>query len=187
MRKVIVSNLVSLDGFFEGPNKELDWFVVEEEFFYYARDLLRSVDTILFGRVTYEGMASYWPTPDSADNDPTITHKMNNLPKIVFSKTLSKVEWNNSRLVKGDIGEEIPKMKQEPGKDMVVFGSGEIVSALMQLNLIDEYRLIVNPVILGGGNPLFKGLQDKLNLKLLKTKTLNSGVIILYYEPQKKN
>jgi dihydrofolate reductase len=107
---------------------------------------------------------------------------MNNLPKIVFSKTLQKVEWNNSRLVKENIGEEISKMKQQPGKDMVIFGSGSIVSTLMQLALIDEYRIIVNPVVLGNGNPLFKGISDKHNLKLLKTKVLCSGVVILYYQ-----
>src|ERR1700726_4944303 len=107
MRKVILSNLVSLDGFFEGPNRELDWFVVNDEFFEYARELLNSVDTILFGRVTYEYMASYWPTPAAAGNDPVITSKMNNLSKIVFSRTITSVEWNNSRLIKGNVAEEI--------------------------------------------------------------------------------
>jgi dihydrofolate reductase len=182
MRKVIVSNLISLDGFFEGPNRELDWFVVDEEFFDYARDLLRTVDTILFGRVTYQMMASYWPT--TTENDPVITHKMNNLSKVVFSKTLSAVEWNNSSLVKENIAEEISQLKRQPGKDMVIFGSGNLVSTLTQLSLIDEYRIIVNPLILGNGNPLFKDLHDRLNLKLIKTKTLGSGVVILYYEPK---
>ena len=183
MRKVIVSNLVSLDGFFEGPNKELDWFVVEEEFFDFARNQLLEVDTILFGRVTYEMMAGYWP--NTTDNDPIITDKMNSLQKIVFSKTLhpTTTGWNNSILAKENIEEEIKRLKQQPGKDMVIFGSGEIVSSLMRLGLIDEYRVIVNPVILGQGNLLFKGLHDRLNLKLLKTKTLGSGVVILYYEP----
>ncbi len=111
---------------------------------------------------------------------------MNNLPKIVFSKTLQKVEWNNSRLVKENIVEEISTMKQQPGKDMVIFGSGSIVSTFMQLGLIDEYRIIVNPVVLGKGKPLFKGINDKLNLKLLKTKTFSSGNVLLYYEPAKK-
>jgi dihydrofolate reductase len=108
---------------------------------------------------------------------------MNTLQKIVFSKTLPAVEWNNSILVGGNMEEEIKRLKQQPGKDMVIFGSGEIVSSLMRQGLIDEYRIILNPVILGNGNPLFKDLQDKLNLKLLKTKTLGSGVVILYYEP----
>lgn len=187
MRNVIVSNLVSLDGFFEGPNRELDWFVVEKQFFEYAKDLLRSVDTILFGRITYEGMANYWPTAAAQDNDPTITHKMNNLSKVVFSRTLSAVSWNNSILAKGNIAEEIRRMKGEPGKDMVIFGSGSIVSTLTRLGLIDEYRIIVNPVILGNGNPLFKDLKDKLSLRLIKTKALNSGVVIFYYMPVKSS
>src|SRR5450432_241052 len=109
MRKIIVSNLISLDGFFEGPNKELDWFVVEEEFFDFARNQLFEVDTILFGRITYEMMAGYWP--GTTDNDPVITDKMNSLPKVVFSKTLSKVEWNNSRLIKENIAEGVNKLK----------------------------------------------------------------------------
>ena len=108
---------------------------------------------------------------------------MNNLPKIVFSKTLQEVKWNNSRLVKENIAEEISKMKQQSGKDMVIFGSGSIVSTFMQHGLIDEYRIIVNPVVLGNGKPLFKGINDKHNLKLLKTKVLGSGVVILYYQP----
>jgi dihydrofolate reductase len=187
MRKVIVSNLVSLDGFFEGPNKELDWFVVEEEFFDFARNQLLEVDTILFGRVTYEMMSGYWP--NAIDNDPVITDKMNSLQKVVFSKTLRAgdpiaIGWNNSILVKGNMEDEIKRLKQQPGKDMVIFGSGEIVTSLMRQGLIDEYRVIVNPVILGRGNLLFKGLHDRLNLKLLKTKTLGSGVVILYYEPK---
>jgi dihydrofolate reductase len=182
MRKIILSNLMSLDGFFEGLNKELDWFVVEQEFFEFARNQLFEVDTILFGRVTYEMMAGYWP--HTTDNDPVITDRMNNLPKIVFSKTLSKVEWNNSSLVKENVAEEIARLKQQPGKDMVIFGSGKLVSYLTQQGLIDEYRVILNPVILGTGNPLFKDLHDKLDLKLLHTKVLGSGVVILYYEPK---
>jgi len=186
MRKIIVSNLVSLDGFFEGPNRELDWFAVDEEFLEYARTLLTTVDTILFGRITYQHMAAYWPTASGTGNDAFITEKMNNLHKIVFSETLSTVEWNNSTLIKENIVEAILKMKQKPGKDMVIFGSGQIVSAFTQWRLIDEYRIIINPVILGNGNPLFKGLHDKLDLKFLKTQTLGSGIVILYYQPAKK-
>ena len=179
MRKVIVSNLVSLDGFFEGPNKELDWFVVDEEFFEYARDLLRTVDTLLFGRVTYQHMANYWP---SAPVD-EIADKMNNLPKIVFSKTLQKVEWKNSRLVKNNIGEEISKLKQQPGKDMAILGSANLASYLLPLGLIDEYRMILNPVLIGSGNPLFQGIKERLKLKLSGTKSFGSGVVVLYYQP----
>ena len=187
MRKVILSNLVTLDGFFAGPNGELDWHIVDEEFNQYANDLLSKVDALLFGRVTYQLMADYWPAaatnPSTPKSDLEIADKMNNLPKIVFSKTLQEVKWNNSRLVKENIAEEISKMKQQPGKDMVIFGSGSIVSTFMQLGLIDEYRILVNPVVLGNGKPLFTGINDKQNLKLLKTRVFSSGVVILYYQP----
>ena len=186
MRKVIVANLVSLDGFFAGPNGEIDWHNVDEEFNEYAIDLLSSVDALLFGRVTYELMASYWPTPAATENDPIVAGKMNSLPKVVFSRTLEKVEWKNTRLVKGNLAEEISKMKQQPGKDIVIFGSGSIVSALTQLGLIDEYRIMVNPVVLGNGKPLFKGMNDRLNLKLLRTKMFRSGNVMLCYEPARK-
>jgi len=187
MRKVILSNMVTLDGFFEGPNKELDWHIVDEEIKQYANDLLSNVDALLFGRVTYQLMADYWPAaatnPSTSKSDLEIADKMNNLPKIVFSKTLQEVKWNNSRLVKENIAEEISKMKQQPGKDMVIFGSGSIVSTFMQHGLIDEYRIIVNPIVLGNGNPLFKGINGKQNLKLLNTKVFDSGIVILFYEP----
>jgi dihydrofolate reductase len=187
MRKVLLSNLVTLDGFFAGPKGELDWHIVDEEFNQYAIDLLSKVDALLFGRVTYQLMADYWPAaatnPSTPKSDLEIADKMNNLPKIVFSKTLQKVEWKNTRLVKENIAEEISKMKEQSGKDMVIFGSGSIVSTFMQLGLIDEYRIIVNPVVLGNGKPLFKGINDKQNLKLLKTRVFGSGVVILYYQP----
>ncbi|HVC37013.1 MAG TPA: dihydrofolate reductase family protein [Gammaproteobacteria bacterium] len=183
MRRIIVSNLMSLDGFMEGPNGELDWFVVDEEFFGYAREMLGEVDTILFGRTTYQHMAGYWPTPAAAENDPFITEKMNTLPKIVFSKTLQKVEWANSRLAKKALTDEVWELKQQHGKDIVIFGSGSIVSALGQAQLIDEYRLFVNPIILGHGAPMFRQVRDRIRLKLLKTRIFNSGLVGLYYRP----
>jgi dihydrofolate reductase len=187
MRKVILSNMVTLDGFFEGPNKELDWHIVDEEFNQYAIDLLSNVDALLFGRVTYQLMADYWPAaatnPSTPKSDLEIADKINNLHKIVFSKTLQEVKWNNSRLVKENIAEEISKMKTQLGKDMVIFGSGSIVSTFMQLGLIDEYRIIVNPIVLGNGKPLFTGINNKQNLKLLKTRVFSSGIVILFYEP----
>jgi dihydrofolate reductase len=177
MRKVIVSNLVSLDGFFEGPNKELDWHVVDEEFFEYAKDLLRTVDTLLFCAATYELMAAYWPSAPADE----IADKMNNLPKVVFSTTLPKTDWNNSRLVRNNIQEEISNLKQQPGQDMVVFGSASLASFLLQLGLVDEYRVIVNPVLIGGGKPLFTGITNRIRLQLLSTKVFGSGVILLNY------
>lgn len=181
MRKVVVWNLVTLDGYFEGGKGELDWFVVNEEFIEASRDMFKEFDTILFGRKTYRMMEKYWPMAD--DNDPTITHHMNKLPKIVFSKTLAKAEWNNSKIIKENIAEEIHEMKKLPGKDMVIFGSGEIVSFLTNQGLIDEYRIILNPVILGGGNPMFKNINVNVKMNLIKSKKLKSGVMILFYQP----
>jgi dihydrofolate reductase len=183
MRKVIFQMMVTLDGFFEGPMKEIDWHVVDEEFNEYAIDLLNNVDALLFGRVTYELMASYWPTPEAIANDPIVADKMDNLPKIVFSKTLERVDWKNTRLVKEHAAEEISKLKQQPGKDLVIFGSSDLALTLVKHHLVDEFRIMVNPVLIGDGKPLFTGIQSRLYLKLLKTRTLNSGVVILYYAP----
>lgn len=177
MRKLIVSNLMSLDGFFEGPNGELDWHVVDEEFFDYAREMLRSADSILFGRKTYEMMARYWPAAPKDE----IAEKMNTLAKIVFSRTLDKAEWQNSRLVRDDAAQEVATLKKMPGKDMVILGSAKLSLSLLEQGLIDEYRVILNPVLLGKGNLLFQNAAKKLNLKLKNTRMLKSGVALLYY------
>lgn len=182
MRKLILHMVVSLDGFIEGPDKELDWFVDDDEMFKYFQDLLNSVDAMLYGRVSYQRMADYWPAAHDEFAD-----KMNTMPKIVFSRTLERVEWNNSRLIKEDIGEEISKMKKQSGKDLVLFAGADIASTFRQLGLIDEYRLLVTPVVLGNGKPLFQDVKDKFSLKLLKTKTFGSGNVLLCYQPVKKD
>jgi len=178
MRKLFWQMMVSLDGFMEGPNGELDWHVVDEEFNRYVADMLNSIDAILLGRVTYQLFADYWPSSTDAE-----APMMNELPKIVFSRTLQKLEWKNSRLVKDNIAEEIARLKQQPGKDLALFGSANLASSLMRLGWIDEYRFLVNPVVLGGGRPTFKDIKQRTLFKLLKAQTLSSGVIILYYQP----
>jgi dihydrofolate reductase len=181
MRKIIASEMVSLDGFFAGPEGEIDWFVWNDELREYSLGLLGTVDTLLFGRLTYQLMAGYWP--DATEEDPAIKRGMNTLQKIVFSKSLKTADWNNSRLVREIVPDEILKMKQQPGKDMVIYGSGSIVSAFTRLGLIDEYRIIVNPVILGRGKPLFREIGDRLKLKLVRSTTFGSGVVVLTYHP----
>ena len=183
MRKIIVSNLVTVDGYFAGSNGEIDWHLVDKEFNEYAAEMLNSVDTLLFGKTTYDLMAGFWPTKNAIAEPSVIAEAMNSLPKIVFSKTLSHADWNNTKVIKEIDPEEIKKMKQQPGKDMVILGSGTIVDQFTNLGLIDEYRLIVNPVILGKGKPLFKDIDHKIKLKLLKTKTFSSGNVLLYYQP----
>ena len=183
MRKIIVSNLITIDGYFEGINQDLSWFITDNDFFDFAVKQLDEVDTILFGRITYQQMAAFWPDAKADDAAmAAIKEKMNSLQKIVFSKTLENAEWNNSRIITEHITDEIIKLKQQPGKDMVIFGSGTLVSELTHLKLIDEYRLIINPVILGNGNPLFKSINEKVNLRLINMKVLDSGSVIMYYQ-----
>jgi dihydrofolate reductase len=186
MRKVLFFMLISVNGYFEGPDRNINWHNVDEEFNEFAVEQLNTVDTLLFGRTTYELMAGYWPTPAAIAADPVTAEKMNSLPKIVFSKTLSKVEWQNTRLIKEDYIKEISKLKQQPGRDLIIFGSSDLAVTFMEHNLIDEYRIMVNPVVLGGGKPLFKGIKNKLNLKLIRTKTFKSGNVLLYYGPVEK-
>jgi len=188
MRKVIASPFVTLDGFFAGPHGELDWAVGGEEF---DRDLLpellRRVDAIVLGRVTYQELAAYWPFASTEDD--RNAELMNTIPKIVFSKTLSTVEWGkwqNARLVKDDPAETIANLKQQPGRDMAIFGSGGLVSQLAQRGLVDEYQLRVHPVVLGSGKPFFKDLKEQMKLKLLDSRAFPSGVVVLSYQSIKQ-
>ena len=178
MRKVFLFNMVTLDGFFGGPNHEIDWHNVDEEFNEFAIAQLNEVDTLLFGRVTYQLMASYWPTQFAIENDTVVAEKMNDVPKVVFSRTLENVEWNNSRLVKENAAEEITRLKQQPGKDLSIFGSANLAASFIPAGVIDEFRIMVNPVVLGDGNRLFK--DHKLNLSLLNAKTFHNGNVLLY-------
>jgi dihydrofolate reductase len=184
MRKVIQHMMVSLDGFIEGQNGESDWqgYPFDDGMHQYFEELLNSVDVLLFGRVAYEGVVAYWP---SATTDPQF-QRMNDIQKVIFSKTLSKVKWNNARLVKDNIAEEVSEMKQQPGKNMLLNGAS-IGSTFRQLGLIDEYWLIVRPIVLGSGKPLFKDIKDRSSLRLLNAKTLSMGNVLLCYEPQNKD
>lgn len=151
--------------------------MVDDEFFDYAKEMLRAADTLLFGRATYEHMAAYWP-PAPPDE---IADKMNGLPKLVASRTLQQVIWNNSKLIKGNVADEIAELKRMPGKDVVLLGSSILASSLLQEGLIDEYRVILVPLLLGCGSPLFKDIAKKIEFKLEKTRLLKSGVVVRYY------
>jgi dihydrofolate reductase len=189
MRKVVVFMHISLDGFAAGPNGELDWISYDAELEKYAEEVVSTVGAPLYGRVTYQMMESYWPTvltnPTSTKHDLEHAQWVENIPKIVFSKSLERVEWNNTRLIKDNIAEEISKLKQQPGKDLVIFGSPGLTHTFMGLGLIDEYRLTVNPVVLGQGIPLFNNFRGRTDLNLLNAKTFNSGVIALHYETKR--
>ena len=183
MRKILVSMMVTADGFFAGPNGEIDWHNVDDEFNEFAIEQLNSVDTLIFGRVTYQGMASYWPTTDAITDDPIVAGLMNSLPKIVLSRTLETAEWNNTTLEKDDGPAAIARLKQQPGKDMAIFGSGTVVTALTERGLIDEYRIFVNPVVLGSGKSMFSGLTHELKLHLIEARPFRSGNVLLSYRP----
>lgn len=180
MRKLILCVNVSLDGFADHTVA----VHADDELHDFATDLLNTVDTVLFGRVAYQLFESYMPT---APQDPSCTRSMvafarriNAMPKIVFSKTLEKAGWENTRLVRGDLAEEVLRLKQQPGKDLSLTGLS-IASTLMKRGLIDEFWLMVQPVVCGKGKSLFEGLNDRVKLKLIGTKTFNSGVVVLHY------
>ncbi len=182
MTRLIMWNMVTLDGYFEGPNSwEIDWHesVWGEELEQLSLEQLQSAGMLLFGRVTYQGMANYWP---SATGE--VADFMNSIPKVVFSRTLATAEWSNTRLVKSDAQDEVLKLKQQPGKDIFIFGSADLSATLTRDGLIDEYRLGLAPVVLGGGHPLFIPGNGRLALRLLEAKPLKSGCVILRYEPQ---
>lgn len=185
MRKIIVQEMLSIDGFFAGVDGEIDWHVVDAEFNEHAIGFLDTIDTLIFGRITYDLMAGYWPTPEGVKDNALIAAKMNSLAKLVFSRTLEKAEWNNSKVVKEIVAADIRRMKEAPGKNIAIFGSGMIVSALARLGLIDEYCLIVSPVALGKGKTLFADVEEKLKFRLLETKKFKSGNVLLCYESVK--
>ena len=182
MRKVIYSMLVSLDGFIEGPNRELDWPIIDEEFHKFVNDQQSEFDAYLYGRRLYEVM-TYWETADQNLSAPAYELEFARIwqktPKIVFSKTLEQVQ-GNARLVRDNIAAEVAKLKAQPGKNMDL-GGPTIAATFMQLGLIDEYRLFVQPVVLGSGTPFFPALGDTIKLRLIETRTFGSGVVYLRY------
>ncbi|MEI6102992.1 MAG: dihydrofolate reductase family protein [Methanothrix sp.] len=190
MRKIVVFNNVTVDGYFAGPHGEIDWFKVDrdDEYDEFSREQPKSGDLLIFGRTTYELMSSYWPTPDAIKNNPIMAEVMNNIPKIVFSKTLQSVEegprWKNIKLLHEiNLGEMI-RLKEQEGKGIAILGSGTIVQQFANLGLIDECILQVNPVILGAGKNLFADVQ-KMNLNLLEARTFKNGIVWLRYQPIK--
>ncbi|WP_433619359.1 dihydrofolate reductase family protein [Paenibacillus cellulositrophicus] len=188
MRKLVLFLHSSLDGFVEGPNGEMDigWVSYDADLEKLAKEFLNTADTVIWGRGTYQMMHSYWPSvpsnPSASQHELDHAEWIEKTNKVVFSTTLEKVEWNNSRLVKNNVKEEIMNLKQQPGRDMVILGSPRFAHYLMELDLIDEYKITVSPVLIGSGLPLFQGIKEKINLKLIDNKTFDSGAIGLVYQ-----
>jgi dihydrofolate reductase len=184
MRNLFVFNMVTVDGFFEGPTPwDIGWHRVDEEFNEFAIQQLDTMDLLIFGRATYQGMAGYWPSPEAVKNDPEVAARMNGIQKLVFSKTLEKAEWSHTRLIKEVDPQDIRNLKEMPGKDIAIFGSANLTAAFAKHNLLDEYRLIVNPIILGKGSPMFGGFSGPIKLALARTKPFKNGNILLVYQP----
>lgn len=183
MGKLSVFNFITLNGFYKGLNEDISWHRhgVEESDF--ATEGAKSQSTLIFGRVTYEMMAGFWPSAEALKNIPAVAEGMNKSEKIVFSRTLESADWNNTQVIRENLIDEIKKLKQIPDKNMTILGSGSIVSQLAEHGLIDDYQLMIDPVIIGVGTPLFTGISNKIDLKLISTKTFKSGFILLLYQP----
>ncbi len=184
MRRLSVFNNVSIDGYFTDAHGDMSWAHRQDpEWEAFASENASGGGVLLFGRITYELMASYWPTPEALEALPVVAEQMNALPKVVFSRTLPEATWENTELVTGDIETVVRRMKQEPGPDMVIMGSGTIVAQLTEARLIDEYQIVVTPIVLGSGRTMFDGVREKVDLRLTSTRVFDNGNVVLWYEP----
>jgi dihydrofolate reductase len=186
MRRLIVFNHVTLDGYFAGANGDLSWAKPgndDPEYAAFVAENASGDGQLLFGRVTYQLMASYWPTAIAEQHLPEVAAGMNKAQKVVFSRTLETASWQNTQLVKGDLISEIRRMKNEPGPGMAILGSGSIVAQLAPEHLIDEYHIVMDPVAIGTGRTMFQGIREKLDLKLTKSRTFRNGKVLLTYQP----
>lgn len=186
-RRLFVSMMVSLDGYIEGPNRELDWPADRNDAFnHYTNEMVDAVDLAVFGRRSYEMMVRYWPDAEAHPKTPwdlAFARKMNAMPKLVLSRTLERATWNNTRVVKDRVAETLTDLKQQAGKSIAVWGGAGVIASLAALDLIDEYRLIVHPLLLGGGTSLFAPREARTPLRLVRTSTLGADLAVLCYEP----
>jgi dihydrofolate reductase len=184
MRKLMVFNIVSVDGYITDKRGDMSWAHKQDaEWSEFTRGNASGGGVLMFGRKTYDLMVSFWPTPAAMSSMPEVAERMNSASKVVFSKSMEKAAWKNTTLVKGDPAEAVRRMKAEGGEGMVIFGSGEIVALLAQAGLIDEYQIVVSPVALGGGKAMFEGMTKRLSLKLTKSRVFGNGSVLLHYEP----
>ncbi len=184
MPKLYVFNNVSLDGYITDSKSDMSWaHKNDQEWLDFTRTNAQSGGVMLFGRVTYDLMIQFWPTPAATQSMPAVAERMNKAPKIVFSRTLNKATWNNTRVVKEDLVGEVRRLKKEPGEDMLLMGSGTIISQLTEAKLIDGYKIVMVPVILGGGRTMFEGVSGRPTLKRTLSRTFENGNVYLCYEP----
>lgn len=184
MRKLLVFNSVTVDGYFTDKNNDMSWAhaQADPEWNEFVAGNAKSGGELVFGRVTYQMMESFWPTPAAANSFPEVAEGMNKSPKVVFSRTMDKASWNNTRLLKGDLVDEVRKLKEESGDGLVLMGSGSIVAQLAPAGLIDEYQMVVNPLVLGDGKTMFEGVKEKIKLTLTDSRTFKNGNVLLSYK-----
>ena len=183
MRKLIAYNFVTINGIYNGPDEDISWHNHKEEELKYSEDMLALNHILLFGRKTYEQMAGFWPTKVAKETMPAVAEGMNKAEKIVFSnRDFNGKLWENTHIMSGDIAKKIKKLKQLPGKDMALLGSGSIISLFTDHNLIDEFQIMVDPVAIGEGDLIFRGIKKTLLLELLNVKVFSSGAVLLNYK-----
>jgi dihydrofolate reductase len=184
MRRLCVFNNISLDGYFTDANSDMSWAHRHDaEFNEFTQSNAQGGGTLVFGRVTYDLMTRFWPTPMAMQSFPIVADRMNNAQKIVFSRTIDSASWNNTKVIKGNIVAEMQRLKQQPGGDMVIMGSGSIVPQLTEAGLIDEFQIVLCPIILGAGRTLFGGVATRPALKRTHARTFKNGNVFLRYEP----
>lgn len=185
MRRLIVFNSVTLDGYFSGPHGDTAWAHSDDpEWTAFADENAKGGGELMFGRLTYDMMKSYWPTPEAKKNQPQMAERMNTLPKVVFSHTVHDSPWPNTTMVDGDPAAEVRKMKNTAGPDMVILGSGSIVSQLAEAGLIDEYQMVLTPIVLGEGRTMFEGVDTRPAMELTGSRTFKNGNVFLRYKPK---
>jgi dihydrofolate reductase len=183
MRKLFLQINVSLDGFIEDAAGDIDWHFADAEFDAFIDATLQSIGAMVFGRVAFEKLAQYWPTASPPEASEVQVRLMHELPKYVVSDRIGNTDWHNSHIVRGDAAAAITALKQQPGADIALFAGAGVATSFTQLGLIDEYRLIVNPVLLGAGTRLFGGGYERSDLRLTETRRFASGALVLFYEP----
>ncbi len=184
MGKIISFTVLSLNGYYKDENNGIAWHKHGEEELKYSRESLKFDNTLVFGRITYEEMASFWPTPMGEQADAIIAKGMNDSDKIVISKSLKRAEWKHTKIIGDNVIQRIKKIKKESQNDFTILGSGQIVSLLSEHTLIDEYQIMIDPVVIGKGSTLFANLTHKVELVLKKSTQFKSGVLLVYYKPK---
>lgn len=186
MGKLTSFTFISLDGYYKGPNEDTSWHRHGPEENAFSAESLRPGNILLFGRRTYELMASFWPTPMAAEQMPAVAEGMNRAEKVVFSRTLTEAPWTHTRIVRDNLIEEVQRLKEHSSKDVTLLGSGSVLTQLAAAGLVDEYGIMIDPVALGKGTPLFEGLAGNLDLELTASRVFGSGVVLLTYRPSRK-